>query len=71
MSEWISVKDKMPPRHEDVWCYNADGYSFEGRVCYGMHAPFFTYPRGDGNASNTAPSWINVTHWRPMPEPPK
>jgi hypothetical protein len=68
--EWISVKDKLPPRHQNVWCFNRTGHQFEGRICYGMHAPFFTYPRGDGNASNTAPAWIDVTHWMPLPAAP-
>lgn len=67
---WISVKDRWPPRHRDVWCLNRDGWQFEGRICMGMHAPFFTYPRGDGSPSNTAPAWIDVTHWMPLPEPP-
>jgi Protein of unknown function (DUF551) len=68
---WVSVKDKLPPHYTHVWCFNRDGVQFEGCICYGsMHKPFFAYPRGDGNASNTAPPWIDVTHWRPLPEPP-
>jgi hypothetical protein len=69
-NEWVSVKDKYPPPHKNVWCLNKDGHMFEGRICYGFHEPFFTYPRGDGNASNTAPFWIKVTHWMPLPELP-
>jgi hypothetical protein len=68
--QWIAVSEKLPPRHTNVWCLNADGHQFEGCICVGMHAPFFTYPRGDGCPSNTAPSWINVTHWMPLPPPP-
>lgn len=67
---WISVEERLPPPHQNVWCFNRTGGSFEGRMCYGMHKPFFTYPRGDGSASNTAPPWIDVTHWRDLPEPP-
>lgn len=69
--EWISVEHRLPPPHTHVWCYNRSGHQFEGCMCYGMQEPFFTYPRGDGGASNTAPSWIDVTHWRPLPESPK
>lgn len=72
--KWINVKDELPPRHQDVLCYN-DGLQFrgvfQGRICYGMHEPFFTYPRGDGSASNTAPSWIRVTYWMPLPKAPE
>lgn len=69
-ASWISVEDKLPPPRQNVWCLNRDGRQFEGRMRYGMHKPFFTYPYGDGNASNTAPSWIDVTHYRPLPPPP-
>lgn len=68
--DWIAVEDRMPPPRMHVLCYNRDGYIFEGCVCYGLHRPWFTYPRGDGNASNTAPDWIDVTHWMPKPAPP-
>lgn len=68
---WTSANDLLPPPHQNVWCYNRDGRQFEGRICVGMHVPFFTYPHGDGSPSNTAPAWIDVTHWMPLPEPPK
>jgi len=68
--EWIAVEDRMPPPHTHVWCLNRDGRQFEGAPCYGMHAPFFTVPHGDGSPSNTAPAWIDVTHWRPLPAVP-
>lgn len=68
--DWINVDDRLPPPHQDVWCYNRDGYQFQGRICYGMHKPFFTYPRGDGSSSDTTPDWIDVTHWQPLMEGP-
>lgn len=71
VAAWLSTDELLPPPHKDVWCLNRCGRQFQGRVCYGAHAPFFTIPHGDGNASNTAPSWIDVTHWRPLPAPPK
>ncbi len=69
--KWISVKEEFPPRHQNVWCCNHDGSQFEGRICAGMHAPFFTYPRGDGSPSNTVPTWIDVTHWMLLPTAPE
>ena len=65
----VGAVEQFPPRHENVWCLNRNGRQFEGRVCYGMHEPFFTYPRGDGSPSNTAPAWIDVIAWRDLPEP--
>lgn len=61
---WISIKDEWPPRHKDVWCLNKNGIQFVGRICVGMHKPFMTFPHGWDNASDTAPSWVDVTHWR-------
>ncbi len=71
MTDWQPIETALPPRHQDVWCYNRDGHQFRGRMCYGLHHPFMTYPYGFGNASNTAPDWIDVTHWMPLPDPPK
>lgn len=70
MSNWIPIEERWPPRHTHVWCYNRDGRQFEGCICAGMHKPFMTYPYGDGSPSNTAPSWIDVTHWQPLPSAP-
>jgi hypothetical protein len=70
MSAWIPIKDHWPPPHKHVLCLNRDGRHFEGCPCYGMHAPFMTMPHGDGSASNTAPRWIDVTHWMSLPAPP-
>ena len=64
---WISVTDRLPEPHTHFLALNRDGYIFESCMCYGLHKPYFTYPRGDGNASNTLPGWINVTHWMPKP----
>lgn len=64
---WISVQERLGPRHKDVLCLNRDGNIFTGRVCYGMHEPFWTIPRNYDNPSNTAPAWIDVTHWMPLP----
>lgn len=67
---WIPVGERMPSPHTHIWCLNRDGRQFEGAPCYGLHAPFFTIPHGDGSPSNTAPRWIDVTHWMPLPTRP-
>lgn len=56
MSEWISVKDKAPPR-DDVLCWYSDcglvdvcsAYVYEGE---------WVYPKEE------------ITHWQPLPSPP-
>jgi len=71
---WIRVTDLRPPAGKDVWCYNQDGWQFQGRCMYD-DASFFTVSYGDSTAPitpfNKVPDRINVTHWRRLPEPPK
>jgi len=64
---WISRETQLPQPHEDFIALNRCGRIFRSRICYGMHLPWFTYPEGDKSASDTAPEWIDVTHWIPMP----
>jgi hypothetical protein len=62
-SPWIPVTKRIPPPRQDFIALNRDGRIFRSRMCYGMHEPWFTYPQGDKNASDTMPDWIDVTHW--------
>ena len=60
--EWISVKDRMPEEGVDVLVY---GYIYLNRKGADVDfvdresGNFFYYDEGE------------VTHWRPLPEPPK
>lgn len=58
--DWISVKDRLPSPYEEVLCYLWDG-------CYiiGCHIGFrwvLDIERIDSR---------DITHWQPLPEPPK
>lgn len=65
--EWISVEDRLPEDENTVLCfYNFGSHvemSFIGTLCY------FTF--------DSTPHWqhestgLHVTHWMPLPEPPK
>jgi hypothetical protein len=59
-SEWISVEDRLPSRNERilVWC--------ESKTIK-KHITACTY-MGDGKFSRHVRC---VTHWMPLPEPPK
>ncbi len=67
MNDWIAREAELPPPHQDFIARNRDGRIFQSRMCYGMHEPWFTYPCGDKDASDTMPDWLDVTHWIPMP----
>ncbi|MGS0941595.1 DUF551 domain-containing protein [Pseudomonas luteola] len=79
MSEWISVKDKLPEIGVPVWLYEPgctpwigwrgeDGEFWLWGNCYGSG---YEYQAGE---------WISVdliidddyqpTHWQPLPDPP-
>lgn len=71
MSEWISVSRGLPPPHRRFLALNRDGRIFDSQMCYGMHEPWFTYPMGYIDASDTTPDWIDVTHWMELPAEPE
>jgi hypothetical protein len=56
--EWISVKDRFPKTPIDVLVFNGDT-----QVGY-FHKGFWRDFHGERNIKN-------VTHWMPLPEPPK
>ena len=63
---WISVKDKLPEKEVDIIIENDIGEVMFGNYssdCYGDK--FFT----TNFEQYLLPG--NVTHWQPLPEPPK
>ena len=57
MSEWISVKDRLPKPFESVLVFRDGKISID----YSEENGWFAY---DFNGKR-------VTHWMPLPEPPK
>lgn len=62
MNEWISVKDRLPSRDEEVLVYT-DRYMYVAQILY---------------FEKEVPQWITgsvvfegVTHWTALPEGPK
>ncbi len=59
---WIAVKDQMPPGHKNLLFKCEDGDLYQGRMCYGMHRPWFC-----GHTEMTFGQVISdkqiVTHW--------
>lgn len=59
MSEWISVKDRLPEPKTDILAYHSSG-SIKQEIALFGDKPFL-YEGLYGP----------VTHWMPLPEPPK
>lgn len=58
VQEWISVKDRLPEKEGKVLVRSASGWVGDTR--YG----------GDGKFDHCG-LWVPVTHWMPLPQPPK
>lgn len=56
--KWISVKDRLPNSVYVLCCYNN---SLPFIASYGVWGSYWTH-KGEQ---------IHVTHWMPLPEPPK
>ena len=66
MSEWISVKDRLPEHDEKVIAYYGFGdcnLRFVSTLDYYAHDP---NPHWQHESTG-----LIVTHWMPLPEPPK
>lgn len=67
MTEWISVKDLLPESREDVLCVAFWHEKYQTQI--GWYSSInniwhIITPAGDK-------SEIEVSHWMPLPEPPK
>jgi hypothetical protein len=66
--EWIRVEDRLPTESGRYWCYVEEitdlgrGY-FQWNCAYSQNGKIFT----DRSLCNGE----RITHWRPLPEPPK
>ena len=58
VQEWISVKDRLPEENTTVIVATDNGIVFQCLYAYDG------WNLWDGNE-------VNITHWQPMPQPPK
>lgn len=72
MNEWISVKDRLPSQGKHVLAYSLDPLNkgcFRAYWSGDIYYPSWNcYPIGS-NASDGLV--FDITHWMPLPEPPK
>lgn len=60
---WISVEDKYPDCYHRVLCHRPDKHTVIGRAIVGTN---FCHFKGEDGFQ-----LLEVTHWQPLPEPPK
>lgn len=58
MNEWISVKDRLPEKNQLILIYAPDADQLKIRI--GL------FDREINTYHN-----LGITHWQPLPEPPK
>ena len=72
VSQWISVKDRLPENHKLVLCY-AQSTTGEG-CCYILgtlsNDEFWFLQAHDGHHLSFPNLHLVVTHWQPLPDPP-
>ena len=71
MSNWISVKDKLPENNVTVlaYCEKTKKYFIGNRSCCYFSKEAYWRHEGARGAMYTVTS--KVTHWMPLPEPPE
>jgi hypothetical protein len=58
--KWISVEERLPEEKQSVLVHYVDGWM-----------PIAFLLDGKWYQSGGETSWLSVTHWMPLPEPPK
>ena len=61
--KWISVEDRLPEKGQD-------GFGVDWFQRYEI-SPLYTFYWDGFFESNETGKPINITHWMPLPEPPK
>ena len=68
VQEWISVKDRLPE-------YSNDGFADAVLVTDGFLQHMAYFVGGEWRFAESGeikePMWYRITHWMPLPQPPK
>lgn len=63
VQEWISLEDRLPEKSEKYIVHSKTGAVYQTK--------FYSYPKGTGGHWGQKDEGRNITHWMPLPEPPK
>ncbi len=69
--KWISVKDKLPQKdgNSHIYCLVYDTY--DGIIVRPFNEYHFCWDQEDADDYYTDAQGGKITHWQPLPEPPK
>lgn len=77
MTEWISVKDRLPEKNKKVLVYSEPEKGFENEILssFGIHTAYIPtygiyFTESLPNCGCTGISG-EITHWMPLPEVPE
>lgn len=68
MSNWISVKDKLPNNRNEVIIFCVNGSVTTGKYVRESGDKYVWVTRIYNSYIDNI---LNVTHWQPLPKPPK
>lgn len=72
MDDWKDITEKYPPRHKNLLFLSSEGDIYQGRACYGLHAPWWCAHDKLNFGKVFADEGITITHWMlPPPLPGK
>lgn len=71
MMGWISVKDRLPPDCESVMIWSKGMTPITAWLAYDKGEVPRYYQINDWDESDQILSLKDITHWMPLPEPPK
>lgn len=63
VNPWISVKDRLPAKHERVLIYDS--------VCHNIYMAWRDDDLDVWFSEEYLPAFVNVTYWMPLPVPPE
>lgn len=69
--DWISVDERLPYRDGDSSVYCLVNDTYDGIVVRPFNEAHVCWDQEDGDDYYTDAKGGKVTHWRPLPEPPK
>ena len=71
MAKWQTIEENQPPPHETILFLCSNGDIYQGRPCYGMHAPWWCGHSKLNFGKVLEDEGLVVTHWMPLPKPPE